>query len=238
MLQAHFAKTLGILLAALAPAYTGAQSGDGRSVPPGVYAPPRPASRQLVGFGTLRNDDGRHDRPSMEDRGRLDGRAHFRTSRSGFGSPFLFGSTVIERAPAPVPIVVPYAVPYYYPVRVPVRARPTEPPAPATPYNPANSKTLIVGAGVDGGGGVMRIERLGDDTLRVTWRGTLRPIREAWAFLTDSLRQPLRRLPVTLATPSALFTIGGLERQIAYTGLTVVYADGATTTTLVPYRAR
>ena len=174
----------------------------------------------------------------MEDRGRLDSRAHFRGFRSGFGSSFLFGSTVIERVPAAVPTVVPYAVPYYYPVRVPVRTRPSEPTAPATPYNPANSKTLIIGAGVDGGGGVMRIERLGSDTLRLTWRGTLRPIREAWAFLADSLRQPLRRLPVTLATPSALFTIGGLERQIAYTGLTVVYADGATTTTLVPYRAK
>jgi hypothetical protein len=147
----------------------------------------------------------------------------------------LLGSTFVQPQPVPVPTPVPYPVPYYYPVRV--RRPANEPAAPVTPYDPAKSRTLTIGAGADGGGGVMRIQPLGDTAVRVTWLGSVRPIREARIFLADSLRQSLRSQSVTAAAPSALFRTGELEPQLAFTGLTIVYADGATATTLVPYNA-
>jgi hypothetical protein len=132
---------------------------------------------------------------------------------------------------------VPYAVPYYVPVPVYVRSYRYrgDTTAPVTKYDPAKSKTLIIGAGADGGGGVMRIQRLDHSVLRLIWLGSMRPVREAQLFLADSLRYPLRTQSVDSARPIADFTVSGFEREIAFAALTVVYADGVTVTTLVPY---
>jgi hypothetical protein len=136
---------------------------------------------------------------------------------------------------------VPYAVPYYVPVPVatyqPVAPAPNPAP-PREPYDPTKSRMLTIGAGADGGGGVMRIERVDDRTLRLTWRGTTQAVREAKLFLADSTQRTLRSARVDAESPSALFEIQGLEPKIAYTGLTVVFADGSVQTTLVPYQQR
>jgi len=48
----------------------------------------------------------------------------------------------------------------------------------------------------------------------------------------------LRSARVDNDTPSALFEIADFDKRIAFTGLTVNYADGAVQTTLVPYPPR
>jgi hypothetical protein len=134
--------------------------------------------------------------------------------------------------------VVPYAVPVYVPVPMPAPRWAPAPQKPLEPYDPTKSRMLTIGEGADGGGGVMRIERLENNTLRLTWRGSARPIREARLFIADSSQKSLRSARVDMDTPSALFEIGDFNGKIAYTGLTVVYADGAKQTTLVPYPPR
>ena len=233
MRREHFGMALGIGLVFMSSARrTEAQSSSGRPAP-GVFVAPRPP-QPLAGFGTLNRDGGRAHSGDRDQRtGAV--RSPFR-SGFGIGSTLFLGSTATSLQPVPVPTPVPYPVPYYYPVRM--RRPATEPAAPVTPYDPTKSRTLTIGAGADGGGGVMRIQQLGDSALRVTWLGSVRPIREARLFLADSLRQSLRSQSVTLAESSALFSIRDLEPNLAFTGLTIVYADGATATTLVPYRAR
>jgi hypothetical protein len=134
--------------------------------------------------------------------------------------------------------VVQYAVPVYVPVPVQLPTWAPAPQKPLQPYDPTKSRMLTIGEGADGGGGVMRIERLENNTLRLTWRGSARPIREARLFIADSSQKSLRSARVDMDTPSALFEVGEFGEKIAYTGLTVVYADGAKQTTLVPYRPR
>jgi hypothetical protein len=107
---------------------------------------------------------------------------------------------------------------------------------PGKPYDPTKSKTLIVGEGADGGAGVMRIDRVGPDSVRLTWRGSVRPIREARFFLADSARRALATQMVSADQPTAVFSLEARADAIAFTGLTVIFADGATVTNLVPWR--
>jgi hypothetical protein len=248
-------RTLGVsLLALLVPAYAGAQRGargavGGSSRPP--VAAPRPSPGPLTGFGTVlsgghrpRWDGGRgivhrqgqnpHGFVPCFDGGLrcVGGNTWLGPSRAAVVPyPYAYGYDYSAAAPYQVPVYVPYPVPY----QQPAYAREPEPAEPATPYNPANSRMLTIGGGADGGGGVMRIERVDTATLRVTWLGSTRPVREARLFLADSMQQTLRAQPVDLGTPGVLFKLTGIEPRVAYTGLTVVYADGATQTTLVPF---
>jgi hypothetical protein len=131
-----------------------------------------------------------------------------------------------------VPIFVPYyagSVQYRSPVWVPSPQKIWQ------AYDPTKSRMLTIGSGVDGGGGVMRIEKVDSTTLRLTWRGSDRPIKEARLYIADSAQKTLRSARVDLDTPSAIFEIKELEGKIAFTGLLVTYADGAVQTTLVPY---
>ncbi|HJU72749.1 MAG TPA: hypothetical protein VJ717_03315 [Gemmatimonadaceae bacterium] len=134
---------------------------------------------------------------------------------------------------------VAYEVPVYVPVPVPTYVTPryweAPPKAPAKPYDPAKSKMLTIGGGADGGGGVMRIEPLPGKTVRLTWRGSTRPIKEARFFLADSGHRSIRSARVDGETPSAIFELADIESRVAYTGLSVVFADGSQQTTLVPY---
>ncbi|MEW5916467.1 MAG: hypothetical protein AB1762_08685 [Gemmatimonadota bacterium] len=130
--------------------------------------------------------------------------------------------------------VVPYPVPYYVAVPVPAAA-PAAPPA-RKPYDPAKSRMLTIGAGADGGAGVMRIEAVGDSVVRLVWLGTPRPVREARLYLADSAQRSLRSALVDKQTPSALFKISDVAAGLVYFGLTITFADGAIETTLVPYR--
>jgi hypothetical protein len=81
----------------------------------------------------------------------------------------------------------------------------------------------------------MRIERPSADSLRVTWLGAHRPIREARLFLADSTRKSLQSRTVTAGQPMALFTLAMQGGPAAFVGLKVVFADGSTRTTLVPF---
>ncbi|MGQ0639778.1 MAG: hypothetical protein ACT4P6_03260 [Gemmatimonadaceae bacterium] len=108
----------------------------------------------------------------------------------------------------------------------------------AAPADPTKSRMLTVGGGVDGGGGVMRVETLSDSVARVTWLGTTRPIRDARVFLADSVQQSLRGALIDHNTPSALLKIGDLAPRVAYVGLTITLANGAIETTLIPYDPR
>lgn len=231
--QAHIASALGVSLLIAAPAHVAAQRDGGSSVPrAGVPLPPRSDSRPLVGFGSL-NDGRAMGRGGGGGQGRFDGRVPFSPYRPGFSS-FFLGSTLIGTVRPEATVMIPYAVPQYYPVVVYRRVR-AQPPAPEPPSDPAKSKTLVIGVGHDGGGGVMRIQPLGDSALRLTWRGSVRPIREARFFLADSLRMPIHAQSISQDSPSAVFSIADLESAVAYTGLTIIYATGATVTTLVPF---
>jgi hypothetical protein len=95
---------------------------------------------------------------------------------------------------------------------------------------------LTIGAGADGGGGVMRIEAVNDSVVRLVWLGTPRAVREARLYLADSAQRPLRSALVDSSTPSALFKISDVAPRLVYYGLTIAFADGAIETTLVPYR--
>ncbi len=242
---------IATVLVTVGPGQAAAQRGGGRARPlPGVVATPQPGSHPLTGFGTLggardgrggargSSFDGRHGpvNPGLGGVGHFDGPRPFRNPSIGFPRGFLYGPTVVEyQAAAPAPNVVYYPAPVYYGGRR--VAAPASTPAPA-PSDPTKSKTLIIGGGADGGGGVMRMEHPGGDTLRLTWVGNLRPIREAQFFLADSLQQPLLTQQVDMASRTADFRVRGVEARIAYTGLTIVWANGATVTTLVPYPAR
>lgn len=166
--------------------------------------------------------------PRLEHRPRSDDRFRHGIGIGGAWSyPIVVGSSSYT-APQPVP----YPVPVYYPVRV--REPRPEPVVPAIPYNPATSRAVMIGGGGDGGAGVMNIERLQRDSLHVTWRGALRPVREARLFLADANQQSLAARFVTLDRPDARFSRRGLPRPATYMGLAVTYADGSMQTWLVP----
>lgn len=227
MSRARYAKTLGVVLPVLLPAYAGAQrSGEPIRMSSSPSVAPRPSSLPVIRMGSLPRIE--RNVPSWD--GSL---------RRGLARSKTFGlwRTGVMDAPYLAQSVVPYQVPVYVPVPVPIYPRYVRvPAAPAKPYDPTKSKMLTIGGGADGGAGVMRIEQVNDSVLRLTWLGSSRPIREARLFLADSAQRPLRTSLVDAATPSALFQIAGLEPKIAYTGLTIIFADGATQTTLVPYR--
>ncbi|MGH7695639.1 MAG: hypothetical protein ACRENH_11700 [Gemmatimonadaceae bacterium] len=234
------AHTLGIALVSFFPVMAHAQmtgrSSAGSSV---TLSAPRPSSLPTIQMGSLQ--------PRTFDRvGRDFDR--WRGTRQGFSPigcswgnclPGRFRTGIVG-IPYVTETFVPYAVPVYVPVPTPVQpkywARDSQ--KISQPYDPTKSRMLTVGEGADGGGGVMRIERLENNVLRLTWRGSLRPIREARLFIADSLQKTLRSARVDSDTPSALFEIANLEGKIAFAGLIVTYADGAVQTTLVPYPPR
>ncbi|MFN8579720.1 MAG: hypothetical protein U0163_01900 [Gemmatimonadaceae bacterium] len=150
----------------------------------------------------------------------------------GFIGPRVWGySAVAVPAPAPTTVAVLHPVPY--PVMVPSPAASAPAPAPPpVPYDPTKSHMTIVGKGADGGGGVMKLTR-GPRELRVTWLANDRPVREATLFLADSEQRPTRARPVDLLHRDVVFGLAETEKA-AFVGLTLVFSDGATRTTLVP----
>ena len=233
-MRSNRAQTLGIALVAFLPLTAHAQmvvrSSGGSSV-----SAPRPSSLPTIQMGSLP--------PRTFDRVGSDF-DRWRGTRRGFSSigcswgnciPGRFRTGIVG-IPYVTETFVPYAVPVYVPMPRPVQpkvwARDSQ------PYDPTKSRMLTIGEGADGGGGVMRIERLENNMLRLTWRGSERPIREARLFIADSSRKWLRSARVDNDTPSALFEIADFDGKIAFTGLTVMYVDGAVQTTLVPYPPR
>lgn len=236
-MRSNRTQTLGIALVVFLPITAHAQmvgrSSAGSSV---TLSAPRPSSLPTIQMGSLQ--------PRTFDRGGRDF-DRWRGSRQGFSSfdcswrsciPGRFRTGLVG-IPYVTETFVPYAVPVYVPMPKPVQPKYWAPDSQKTsqPYDPTKSRMLIIGEGADGGAGVMRVERLENNTLRLTWRGSVRPVREARLFIADSSRKALRSARVDHDTPSALFEVADFDGKIAYTGLTVVYADGAVQTTLVPY---
>ncbi len=236
MSRARYAKTLGVVLPMLLPAYGGAQrSGEPIRMSTSPSVAPRPSSLPVIRMGSLPRIETNF--PSWDGGRRID--AGGRSLGRGFARSTTFGlwRTGVIDAPYLAQSFVPYQVPVYVPVPVPFYPREyvRAPEAPTKPYDPTKSKMLTIGAGADGGAGVMRIEQVSDSVLRLTWLGSTRRIREARLFVADSAQRSLRTSLVDATTPSALFLIAPFASKVAYTGLTVVFADGATQTTLVPY---
>ena len=214
----------GALIAAALPLKAGAQARTGAGVPAGRIAvtraaPPVTTTPPQGGRFGSQHWPVHSGRPVMNRAWGLAG-----------AYPIVVGSQYQQAAPPPV--YVPYPVPYYYPTPAPV---PEEPKAPPRPYNPEIAHMTVIGAGADGGGGVMRIARTGADSVSLTWLGTTRPIREARLFLADADRLSLESRVVTQSSPVALFALAPRPAQVAYLGLKVVYKDGSTRTTLVPF---
>jgi hypothetical protein len=156
------------------------------------------------------------------------------TGRLGYhnvGGRWVLPYVVENNVGMPVPVPYPVAVPVPY--AVPVRPEPPKPPP--VPYDPTKAIMRIIGGGADGGGGVMRLTRVGSDSLQIVWLGTTRPVREARLFVADQAYQPLRSLVVTESRREARFRIGGTkDGAVAFAGVAIVHADGSRKTVLVP----
>jgi hypothetical protein len=225
----HAALALGILGLVAAPAAGAAQGRVGRTpaATTGVTLPSPPP-------GGGRGSPFRGHGPG---RIRPIGGATF--GIRGFGEtwayPVIVGPTY--QVPAPAPAVV--HIPYYYPVPAPAAPAAPAPERPAPPpYDPTQSRMVMIGAGEDGGAGVLRLVELAGDTLGITWLGTSRPIRSAALLVADADRRTLRTGMVDLERRDARFALATLERPAAYAGVTLVFADGATQTVLVPLPSR
>jgi hypothetical protein len=107
--------------------------------------------------------------------------------------------------------------------------------APEPEPSRAASKLIVIGGGTGGGGDALTIETVGD-SVRLNWLGTNRPAREVKLFVADSAQRQLATRSASPASPTATFEIATLSAPVAFAGVTVTFADGVTTTTMVPYR--
>jgi hypothetical protein len=97
------------------------------------------------------------------------------------------------------------------------------------------SKLIVVGGGTGGGGDALTIEAVGD-SVRLNWLGAGRATREVMLFVADSAQRKLATRSASPTAPAATFEVATLSAPVAYAGVTVTFADGVTTTTLVPYQ--
>jgi hypothetical protein len=106
-------------------------------------------------------------------------------------------------------------------------------------YEPARtgSKLIVVGGGTSGGGDAVTIETLGD-SVRLTWLGANRPVREVKLFVADSAHRELATRSASPMAPTATFEVATLSAPVAFAGVAVTFADGAMTTTTIPYLRR
>jgi len=104
-------------------------------------------------------------------------------------------------------------------------------------YEPARapSKLIVVGGGTAGGGDALTVETLGD-SVRLSWLGANRPVREVKLFVADSAHRELATRSASPTAPTATFEVATLSAPVAFAGVAVTFADGVMTTTTVPYR--
>ena len=103
------------------------------------------------------------------------------------------------------------------------------------PEGRAAPKLIVIGGGSAGGGDALTVETLGD-SVRLSWLVSNRPAREVKLFVADSARRELATRSASPSTPSAVFEVATLSSPVAFAGVTVTFADGVVTTTMVPYR--
>jgi len=127
-----------------------------------------------------------------------------------------------------VPIFYPYYDVGYVYSEVAADTYSPDPPRPT-------SKLIVVGTGSTGGSDALTVESLGD-SVRLSWLRNGRPAQEVKLFVADSAKRELATRSTNPTTPTAIFEIATLSAPVAFVGVTVVFADGVTSTTLVPYR--
>ena len=148
----------------------------------------------------------------------------------GARSARFFGSFVVG-----YPFAVPIVVPYFYYSAYDTYAQPVvESYVPEVEPTRAASKLIVVGGGT-GGGDALTVETVGD-SVRLSWVGANRPAREVKLFVTDSARRELATRSASPSSPTATFEVSTLSAPVAFAGVTVTFADGVMTTTMVPYR--
>lgn len=99
-------------------------------------------------------------------------------------------------------------------------------------YSGSGSRTVLQGD-VGAAGDALVLERLPADVLRLSWRPDGRSVDEVGLFLADAGQQVLAIQ--TLYAPPFAALLQSTARA-AYVGVTVAYADGQRTTTLLPLR--
>lgn len=218
---------VAILATAFTPALLAAQARTApRTSAPRIAVtpalPPAPASGSYgpVLYTNSRNGFGDHD-----------GRRH---AGRWWALPYAVQTGVVTGVPVPVPYAVPY--PVYSGYAAPYAAAPAAPKPAPPPYDPRKASVRVIGVGADGGAGVMRIERIEPDSLRVVWLGAKRPVREARLFVADGAYQPLRSVAVDGDRREGRFRLDGLAGPAEYAGVAIVHADGSRMTVLVPLR--
>ena len=133
--------------------------------------------------------------------------------------------------PFAVPIIVPYfvvATPEVYVDRGVEERYVEEAPRSA-------SKLIVIGGGSGGGGDALTVESIGD-SVRLNWLPNGRQAREVKLFVADSAQRQLATRIASPAMPSATFEIATLSSPVAFAGVSVTFADGVMSTTVVPYR--
>ena len=106
-------------------------------------------------------------------------------------------------------------------------------------YAPARApaKLIVVGSGSASGGDALTVETEGD-SVRLSWLGANRPVREVKLFVADSAHRELATRSASPTAPTATFEVATLSAPVAFAGVTVTFADGVMTTTTVPYLRR
>ena len=105
-----------------------------------------------------------------------------------------------------------------------------------TPEAPRpTSKLIVIGAGTTGGTDALTVESIAD-SVRLTWLANGRAAREVKLFVADSAKRELATRSTNPSTPTATFEVATLSAPVAFAGVTVVFPDGVTSTTFVPYR--
>jgi hypothetical protein len=228
-----FRSAAAIVVALIVPTVAGAQRARGAPLPPSASAP-APSGSSLRTPMIVAPQGTWGSVPRLPERRSPDRHVRRYPGRrfSGFdtfGAPIWVPYAVPVEVPYAVPVEVPYPVPLYPPNR---RFRSKEPPRrPA----PGESKMLVMGSGIDAGGGTLGVESMGDSLVRLTWMPNTRQVREARVFLADSAQRQLRSQRLDSVSTSALFETKPLGSRVRYAGLTVVMAHGTILTTLVPY---
>lgn len=187
-----------------------AGAGSGRTDPRGVSSDPRTRGTPPGGWGRNTRWDDHHHRGGRHlyapHHGAFRGH-HGLHVGTHFGSAF-----IILTVPVGYPTYL-YTAPYsFY-------------------YSATGAKTFVQG-NLGEMADALAVDRLPNGVLRLSWRPDGRAVTEVGLFLADAQQRVLAAQTLRAPPFSALFESA---RGAAYVGITVAYADGQNTTTLLPY---
>ena len=120
-----------------------------------------------------------------------------------------------------------------YPYAYPYGHRYANARAARTIDNSQPSALRVVGPGVVSDGDSLVVEKISPTIVRVSWRSDGRPVEEVGLFLADTAETVLAVQTLRAAPFTALFEP---DEAVAFIGLTVVWPNGRSSTTLLPFR--